>query len=122
VHLLRRAVHDVVAPEAARAGAEAPEQGGLPRRGDERAVLGVQRAPLQRLNVEQHNAGKQHLQRLNREDWNARLPFTLVAAHAYDLHYYPLVLHIWLETICDDAICSVTLRLWTLFIFVSICN
>ena len=48
VHLLRRAVHDVVAPEAARAGAEAPEQGGLPRRGDERAVLGVQRAPLQR--------------------------------------------------------------------------
>ena len=48
VHLLRRAVHDGVAPEAARAGAEAPEQGGLPRRGDERAVLGVQRAPLQR--------------------------------------------------------------------------
>ena len=48
VHLLRRAVHDGVAPEAARAGAEAQEQGGLPRRGDERAVLGVQRAPLQR--------------------------------------------------------------------------
>ena len=48
VHHLRRAVHDGVAPEAARAGAEAQEQGGLPRRGDERAVLGVQRAPLQR--------------------------------------------------------------------------
>ena len=48
VRLLRRAVHDGVAPGAAREGAEAPEQGGLPRRGDERAVPGVRRAPLRR--------------------------------------------------------------------------
>ena len=48
VRLLRRAVHDGVAPGAAREGAEAPEQGGLPRRRDERAVRGVRRAPLRR--------------------------------------------------------------------------
>ena len=48
VRLLRRAVHDGVAPGAAREGAEAPEQGGLPRRRDERAVPGVRRAPLRR--------------------------------------------------------------------------
>ena len=46
VRLLRRAVHDGVAPEAARAGAEAPEQGGASLRGDERAVPGMQRPPL----------------------------------------------------------------------------
>lgn len=46
VRLLRRAVHDGVAPEAAREGAEAPEQGGLPRRGDEREVSCVRRLPL----------------------------------------------------------------------------
>lgn len=48
VRALRRAVHDGAAPEGSREGAEAPEQGGLPRRGDERAVPGVQRPPLQR--------------------------------------------------------------------------
>jgi hypothetical protein len=48
VSLLRRAVHDGVAPEATRAGEEAPEQDGVPRRGDERALRRVQRAPLQR--------------------------------------------------------------------------
>jgi hypothetical protein len=48
VRLLRRAVHDGVAPEATRAGEEAPEQDGVPRRGDERALRRVQRAPLQR--------------------------------------------------------------------------
>ncbi|CAN6304788.1 unnamed protein product [Urochloa humidicola] len=46
VRLLRRGVHDGVAPGAARKGAEAPEQGGPPRRGDERDV--PRRAPLRR--------------------------------------------------------------------------
>jgi hypothetical protein len=48
VHLMRCAVHDGVGPEATRGGAEAPEQGGLPRRGDECAVLSVRRAALRR--------------------------------------------------------------------------
>ena len=46
VRRLRRAVHDGVQPEAAREGKEAPEQSGLRRRRDERAVRRVRRAPL----------------------------------------------------------------------------
>jgi len=62
-------VHDGVAPEAARAGAKAPEPGGLPRRGDERAVQGMRDVHLSSgLNVEQHNAGK-------RLKTHVRLPF-----------------------------------------------
>ncbi|KAF8672352.1 hypothetical protein HU200_049554 [Digitaria exilis] len=56
------AVHDGGAPEAARAGAEAPEQGGLPRRGDERVVPSVQGDSVHlpcTLNVKHHYSGKQ---------------------------------------------------------------
>ena len=87
VRLLRRAVHDGVAPEAARAGAEAPQQGGLPRRGDERAVQGVRRAPLQRAQrraAQRREGAPPATQTQQRSLKRTVAPFTSVAAHAYE--------------------------------------
>lgn len=133
VHLVRRAVHDSEAPEAARAGAEAPEQGGLPRRGDERAVPRVQRAPLQR--AQRRAAQRREAAPPATQRRSLRRTVALQWQHiAYELHvccYYSHYCRYSYNNmtkqnyVMADEVTTIYLvrhKLWAVFVFVAICS